>query len=159
MGSEHEAKQRPSPVPEGASATPYLCVRDGVSALAFYAQAFGAVESMRIPMPDGKLGHAEFTIGRAKVMISDEFPSMNVLSPQTLGGTASSVHVYVENVDAFAQRALRAGAKLLRPVRDEFYGERVASVEDPYGHRWSFASRIEELSAEEIMQRAKEAAG
>lgn len=155
MGSEHEATKRPKPVPEGASATPYLCVRDGVGALAFYARAFGAVESMRIPMPDGKLGHAEFTIGSAKLMISDEFPSMNVLSPQTLGGSATSVHVYVEDVDAFAERALREGAKLLRPIADEFYGERVAALEDPYGHRWSFASRIEELTAEEIMQRAK----
>jgi PhnB protein len=159
MSSEQPSKKRPSPVPEEASATPYLCVRDGVGALAFYAKAFGAVESMRIPMPDGKLGHAEFRIGKAKLMISDEFPSMNVLSPQTLGGSATAVHVYVEDVDAFAERAQREGAKLLRPVIDEFYGERIASLEDPYGHRWSFASRIEELTDDEIMQRAKQGAG
>ncbi len=159
MASKNEANKRPSPVPDGASATPYLCVRDGVGALAFYARAFGAIERMRIPMEDGKLGHAEFTIGGAKLMISDEFPSIGVVSPQTLGGTASSVHVYVEDVDALAERAQREGAKLLRPVSDEFYGERVASLEDPYGHRWSFASRIEELSPEEIVQRAREGSG
>lgn len=157
MAKENVEKKRPRPIPEGASAVPYLCVRDGVGALAFYQRAFGAVETMRIPMPDGTLGHAEFKIGPAKLMLSDEFPSMNVLSPQTLGGTGTAVHVYVEDVDALAARALREGAKLLRPVTDEFYGERVARIEDPFGHRWTFASIIEELTPEEVMRRAKDA--
>jgi PhnB protein len=142
-------------VPQPPEARPYLIVRDGAAAMAFYARAFGAEESMRIPMADGKLGHAEFAIAGAKLMLADEFPSMDIVGPATLGGTSVSIHVYVQDVDAFAARAIEAGAKLLRPIIDEFFGERVARLEDPFGHRWTFATRIEELTAEEVMQRAK----
>lgn len=151
-----EGKTKPNPIPEGkALITPYLAVRGGEQALEFYKRAFGAVELMRIKQPDGSLGHAEFKIGEAPVMLSDEFPAIGVLGPQTLGGTSVSLHVYVEDVDALAARAVQEGCKLLRPVSDEFYGERVALLEDPYGHRWSFSTRIEELTPEEVMERAR----
>jgi PhnB protein len=154
--TSNQGKTKPSPIPEGVTfATPYLTVRDGIEALAFYQRAFGANERMRIVQPDGNLGHAEITLGKAPIMISGEFPSMGVVGPQTLGGTSVSLHVYVEDVDAFAKRALDAGCKLLKPITDEFYGERVARLEDPFGHRWSFASRIEEVSPEEMMRRAE----
>ncbi len=152
--SQHE-KKRPSPIPEGAAhATPYLSVRGAAEALAFYQRAFGALETMRIAQPDGRIGHAEFRIGQALLMLADEFPDHGFVGPKTLGGTSVSVHVYVEDVDALAERAVAAGAKLLRPVADEFYGDRSAALEDPFGHRWRFASRIEEVSTEEIQRRA-----
>lgn len=150
-----EAKTRAAP--QAAEARPYLIVREATAALAFYARAFGAVESMRIPMADGKLGHAEFTIEGARLMMADEFPSMDIVGPATLGGTSVSIHIYVPDVDAFAARAVEAGAKLLRPIIDEFFGERVARLEDPFGHRWTFATRTEELTPEEVMRRAANA--
>ena len=148
---------RPRPIPEGLThATPCLIARDAVEALGFYKRAFGAVETLRIDMPDGKLGHAELRIGSAQLMLADEFPDMGYVGPQTLGGTSVSIHMYVEDVDAFAERAVAAGAKLLRPVSDQFYGDRVAALEDPFGHRWSFAMRVEEVSPEEMRRRAAE---
>jgi PhnB protein len=152
---QNERSAKPSPIPEGKTyAIPYLTVRDGVAALALYQRAFGAVETSRIMMPDGVLGHAEMLIGQAPIMLSGEFPAMGVVGPETLGGTSGSLHIYVEDVDTFAARAIEAGCKLLSPIADQFYGERVARLEDPFGHRWSFASRIEEISNEEMMRRA-----
>lgn len=148
-------KQKPTPIPEGRTyATPYLIVRDAAAALTFYQRAFGAVETMRMEMGDGKIGHADLRIGEASLMLADEFPAMGHVGPQTLGGTSVGIHIYVEDVDSFAERAVAAGAKLLKPVADQFYGERLANLEDPYGHHWYFASRIEEVSPEEMLRRA-----
>ncbi len=141
-------------VPEGLrGATPYLCCRDAGRALAFYTEAFGAVETMRFAEPGGRVGHAEIKIGEALVMLSDEYPEMGVQSPQALGGSPVTIHLYVEDVDAFARRAVGAGATLTRPVTDQFYGDRSGQLQDPFGHRWSIASHIEDVSADEMQRR------
>jgi PhnB protein len=146
---------KPSPIPEGNThATPYLSVRDAAAALAFYQRAFGATETLRIAAPGGRVGHAELTIGKAAIMLADEHPEIGSVGPKTLGGTTVTLQLYVEDVDALARRAVDAGAKLLRPVADQFYGDRVAFLEDPFGHRWSFHSRIEIVSGEEMKARA-----
>ena len=152
-----DSQPRPRAIPEGMThATPCLIARNAVGALAFYKRAFGAEETLRIDMPDGKLGHAELRIGNAQLMLADEFPSMGYVGPQSLGGTSVSVHLYVEDVDAFAARAVAEGARLLRPISDQFYGDRVAALEDPFGHRWSFATHVEDVSPEEMQRRAAE---
>lgn len=153
-------KTKPTPIPPGqAHATPYLIVRDAAKALAFYQRAFHANETLRFAQPDGRVGHAEFWIGRAQVMLADEFPSMGYVGPETLGGTSVNVHIYVEDVDAFFEHAVAQGAKVLRPVSDQFYGDRLGVLEDPYGHRWSFASRIEELTPAQMYERAAQQGG
>lgn len=136
-----------------SNAIPYLCCRDATRALEFYAAAFGAVETMRLAEPNGRIGHAEITIGGALVMLSDEYPEMDIRSPQALGGSPVMIHLYVADVDAFAAQAVRAGAALERPVADQFYGDRSGQLRDPFGHRWSVATRKEELSADEITRR------
>jgi PhnB protein len=135
------------------SATPYLVVRDGAQAIEFYVRAFGAREELRLDMPDGRLGHAQLTVGAARFMLAEEFPEFGYVGPATLGGTTVGIQIYVEDVDALAERAQAAGAKLKRPIKDEFYGDRVAQLEDPYGHRWNFCTRIEEVSLEEMKRR------
>ena len=146
--------KKPNPIPEGqGTAVPYLCAHDAAEALAFYAKAFGAVETMRMAGPDGRVGHAEFRVGGATFMLSDEHPEFAVLSPRTLKGSPVAMHLYVEDVDALARRAVEAGATLVRPIKDEFYGDRSAVLTDPFGHRWFFASRIEEVSAEDLQRR------
>jgi PhnB protein len=134
-------------------ATPYLCVKGAGDAIAFYVKAFGAVETMRLAEPGGRIGHAEIKIGDAPIMISDEYPEEKVLSPATLGGTPVSIHLYVADVDSFVARAAAAGGKILRAPADQFYGDRSATVLDPFGHHWFFASRKEEVSAEEMQRR------
>lgn len=134
-------------------ALPHFSVRDAKAAIDFYVRAFGAVETMRLTEPSGRVGHAELTIGTALFMFADEYPEMGIVGPQTLGGTTFGITIYVADVDAFAARATAAGATLEAPVKDEFYGDRVARFKDPFGHRWSFASRIEELSTEEMQRR------
>ncbi|PNG24617.1 VOC family protein [Methylocella silvestris] len=142
------------PVPAGREgAIPYLTVRSGSSAIEFYKRAFGAQETLRIEH-EGRVGHAELEIGPAKIMLSDEFPDHEALSPQTIGGTPVLMHLYVEDVDAFTRRAGQEGLKTLRPVADQFYGDRGGKFEDPFGHRWWIASHIEDLSTEEIRRRA-----
>lgn len=142
------------PIPEGyQGATPYLSCRDASSAIEFYKKAFGATEVMRLAEPSGRLGHAEIKIGAALIMISDEYPEMGVRSPQSLGGSPVAIHIYVEDVDAVATRAVAAGAKLLRPVADQFYGDRSSTLEDPFGHRWSIATHKEDVSPEEMQKR------
>jgi len=136
-----------------SNAIPYLCCRDAARALEFYAAAFGAVETMRLAEPGGRIGHAEITIGDALVMLSDEYPEMDIRSPQALGGSPVMIHLYVPDVDAFAARAVGAGATLERPVADQFYGDRSGQLRDPFGHRWSVATRKDALSAEEITRR------
>jgi len=154
MASE-QTPAKPSPIPDGAThAVPYLIVRGAADALTFYQRAFGAVETIRIEMEGGVIGHAELFIGRAELALAEEFPSMGIVGPQTLGGTSVGIGIYVEDVDTFTERAVAAGAKLLKPILDEFYGERVAQLEDPFGHRWYFKSRFEEVSREEMLRRA-----
>jgi PhnB protein len=143
------------PIPEGREcAIPYLIVNDAARAIDFYKQAFGAAEVMRFTDPQGKIGHAEIRIGEALVMLADEFPELDVRSPQSYGGSPVTIHLYVEDVDAVAERALDAGAKLLRPVEDQFYGDRGGKFGDPFGHVWWFATHKEDVSPEEMKKRA-----
>jgi PhnB protein len=143
------------PIPEEyRGATPYLSVKDAARAIEFYKKAFGAREVMRMPQPDGKIGHAEVRIGDAPIMLADEFPEMNFRSPQSLGGTPVNIVVYVNDVDALVGQAVGAGAKLSKPVADQFYGDRVGVLEDPFGHSWSFATHIEDVTPEEMNKRA-----
>jgi PhnB protein len=143
------------PIPSGYhSITPYLYVHDAAGALDFYQRAFGAIELMRFPGPPGKIGHAEIRIGDSPIMLADEFPEMGVRGPKTVGGVASSLLIYVENVDARFQQAVAAGAKVLRPLKDQFYGDRSGAVEDPYGHVWHLATHMEDVSVEEMQRRA-----
>ena len=136
------------------AATPYLCIKDAARAIDFYRKAFGATETMRMMQPDGRVGHAEIRIGRAPVMLADEFPEMEFRSPQALGGTPVNILVYVEDVDALAAQAQAAGATIKRPVADQFYGDRVVVLVDPFGHSWSFASHIEDVSPDDMKKRA-----
>jgi PhnB protein len=137
--------------------SPYLCVDGAADAIAFYTQVFGASERMRMAAPDGKVGHAEVTIGDSVIMISDEYPEMDAVGPRTVGGTPVTIHLYVEDVDATFERAVAAGAKALKPIANQFYGDRSGTFEDPFGHRWNVSSRVEELSPEEMSRRAQEA--
>lgn len=142
------------PVPAGyAIVTPYLSIRGAADAITFYIKAFGARERMRMPGPGGKIMHAEIEIAGGMVMLADEFPEMDFRSPQALGGSPVIVHLYVPDVDALAQQAEAAGAKILRPVQDQFYGDRSVSLQDPFGHLWGFATHIEDVSAEEMQRR------
>jgi len=142
------------PIPDGFhSVTPYLCVSDAARAIEFYKEAFGATELMRLEAPGGKIGHAEIKIGDSIVMLADEVPQINFRSPQTVGGPSAHFMIYVEDVDARVERAVAAGAKLTRPVKDQFYGDRTGGVEDPFGHVWFIATHIEDLSPEEIKRR------
>ena len=147
-------------IPEGSEgATPYLAIKGAADAIEFYKKAFGATETLRIPGPDGRIGHAEIVIGKAKIMLADEHPAINFLSPRTLGGTAVQIHIYVEDVDALAAKAEAAGAKVLRPVADQFYGDRTGGFEDPFGHCWHFATHKEDMSTDELQRRAAAAGG
>lgn len=145
-----------TPIPEGYEMiTPYIGVNDGAAAIEFYKKAFGATEIMRMPGPDGKVGHADLLLfGRMHLMLADEAPQMGFRSPRTLGGSPVMLHVYVEDADATVERAVSAGAKLLRPVADQFYGDRAGGIEDPFGHSWWFATRKAILSPEEMEKRA-----
>jgi PhnB protein len=143
------------PIPDGYhTATPYLIIKGAAKALDFYKQAFGATELFRMLGPNGCVGHAEIRIGNSPIMLADEFPEMGATSPQTLGGTPVTMCLYVEDVDARFEQAVAAGAKVLRPVKDQFYGDRSGTVSDPFGHVWTIATHKEDLSPEEIQQRA-----
>jgi PhnB protein len=146
------------PIPDGYhTVTPYLIVRDAARALDFYAKAFGAVELFRFPCPDGKIMHAEFKIGDSPIMLADEFPEMGAVSPQTRGGCTSSILLYVKDVDAMAKQAIAAGATVVRPVKDQFYGDRAGTFTDPFGHQWTISTHIEDVSSQEMQKRAAEA--
>jgi uncharacterized glyoxalase superfamily protein PhnB len=132
---------------------PYLRVRDAARALDFYKQAFGAEELFRLTEPGGRIGHAEIKIGGTTLMLSDEYPEMNIVGPQTLGGTSFSIHLHVDNADAWIERAVAAGATVVRPAADAFYGERSGSVRDPFGHEWLLGHQIEEVPTEEMQRR------
>ncbi|HEV2851260.1 MAG TPA: VOC family protein [Thermoanaerobaculia bacterium] len=145
------------PIPEGYhSVTPYLVVNDGARAIDFYKQAFGATELFRMEGPDGKVGHAEIRIGNSRVMLADEYPAMGFRSPRSLGGAGVSLMVYVEDVDARFRQAIAAGAKELRPVQDQFYGDRSGTLEDPFGHVWTLSTHKEDVSSEEMRRRSEE---
>jgi PhnB protein len=142
------------PVPdEDRAMSPYLIVKGASGAIAFYATAFGAKELYRLAEPSGKIGHAELAIGKARFMLADEYPDFGALSPITIGGSPVSIHLYVADVDETVARAVAAGATLQRPVTDEFFGDRVALLTDPFGHKWHLASRKENVSPEEMQKR------
>ncbi len=144
-------------IPEGyATVTPYMIVKDGAAALDFYVKTFGAVELERMEMPDGRVGHAEFTLGSSRLMLASEFPELAALSPETVGGTPVSLMVYVEDVDELFARALAAGATELQPVQDKFYGDRSGTLQDPFGHRWTISTHVEDVTPEEMERRSKE---
>ncbi|MCC6409041.1 MAG: VOC family protein [Planctomycetes bacterium] len=148
------------PIPDGYhTLTPYLIVRGGFDALAFYAAAFGARELLRLDAPGGRLGHAELQIGDSRVMLADEFPDMDARSPSSFGGTPVRMMLYVEDCDALFARAVAAGAKVIRPLVDQFYGDRVGGLEDPFGHIWFIATHKEDLTPEELSKRAAAAHG
>ena len=132
---------------------PYLRVRDAGKAIDFYRRAFGAQELFRLTEPGGKIGHAEIRIGATTLMLSEEYPEMGIVGPQALGGTTFSIHLHVDNADAWIARAVEAGATIVRPATDAFYGERGGTVRDPFGHEWLLGHQIEEVSTEEMQRR------
>ena len=148
------------PIPDGYQAiTPYLIIRGAARALDFYSRALGATERMRLEMPGGKIGHAEIELGGSVVMLADEFPEMDFRSPEAFGGSPVTVHFYVPDVDAVVARAVANGARLARPLKNQFYGDRSGTIVDPFGHTWNFATHIEDLTPEEISRRAAQAHG
>ena len=147
-------------IPEGYhNVTPYLIIDGAARALEFYKRVFGAAERMRMPGPDGKIGHAEITIGDSLIMLADEHLEMGARAPRAFGGAAVSIMLYVNDVDATVKTAVAEGAKLLQPVEDKFYGDRGGEFEDPYGHRWSIATHVEDVSPEEMQRRMGQMAG
>lgn len=143
-----------SPIPKGyEGVTPYLICKNAEAAIEFYKRAFGAVELFRIGQP-GMVGHAELQIGNAIIMMADEFPDMNALSPESIGGTPVQLMIYVEDVDRFTERAVAEGLEVIRPIEDQFYGDRSGQFRDPFGHIWAFATHVEDVSPEEMNARA-----
>lgn len=143
-------------VPAGhRTVAPYLAIKNGAKALEFYKKAFGATEIFKLMMPDGRLGHAEIRLGDSVIMLSDEFPEYGGKAPDTLGGSPVSIHLYVEDVDAFFKRALAAGAKERKPVMDQFYGDRSGQLEDPFGHVWWVATHKEDVAPDELQKRVQ----
>jgi PhnB protein len=146
------------PIPEGyPRVTPYLIVDGADAAIDFYKSVLGASERMRMGGEGGKVGHAELEIGSSVVMLADEHPEMDARGPKSVGGTPVSLHVYVEDADGVFQRATEAGARALSPVEDKFYGDRMGSFEDPFGHRWHVATHVEDVPPEEMSKRMAEA--
>jgi PhnB protein len=145
-------------IPDGyATATPYLIVDGAARALEFYRKAFGAEELMRFDAPGGKVGHAEFRIGNSRLMLADEYPDMGFRGPRALGGTPVSMMLYVDDVDLAARRAVEAGAKVVRPIADQFYGDRSGTLVDPFGHVWTIATHKEDVPIDELKRRAEKA--
>lgn len=146
------------PVPDGYhTLTPFLTIRDAAKAIEFYKAAFGAQERGVMKAPDGKVMHAELKIGDSIVMLSDEFPDFGSVSPQALGGSGSGLHIYLDNVDAAFEGAVKAGAQVEMPVMDQFWGDRFGRLKDPFGHKWSIATHVKDLSPEEMNQGMKDA--
>jgi PhnB protein len=146
------------PVPEGYNTvSPYLAVDDAEQAIEYYKKAFGAEETVRMDTPDGRIGHAELKIGDSHVMLSDPFPQASTTPPNTLGGTSGSIFMYVDDVDSVVQKAVDAGATVTMEVADQFWGDRFGSITDPFGHSWSIATHVEDLTPEEIEERGKAA--
>ncbi|WP_035840487.1 VOC family protein [Kitasatospora azatica] len=149
------------PIPDGyPRVSPYLFVDGAAAAIEFYTSVLGARQrGDRMTGPDGRIGHAELQLGDSVLMLADEFPAVGAVGPKTVGGSPVLLNVYVEDVDAVFARALAAGAKELRPLADQFYGDRSGSFEDPWGHRWSVATHVEDVSPQEMAARAKAAMG
>jgi len=142
------------PIPDGYStATPYLIIKGAAQALDFYKTAFGAKELFRMADPSGKIGHAEIRIGDSIIMLADEHPEMGALGPQTLGGSAVGILLYVEGVDAMFNKAVAAGGTVERPVKDQFYGDRSGTLKDPFGHKWTVATHVEDVAPDEMQRR------
>ena len=135
------------------AATPYLRVRQGIEAIEFYRAAFGAEEVLRLMMPDGRLGHAEIRIGDSIIMLSEEFPEMQIVGPQSLGGTTAAIMLYVPHVDETISQAVSHGAVVVSEIKDQFYGDRSGKIRDPHGHEWMIATHIEDVSPEEMKRR------
>jgi PhnB protein len=147
-------QKKVNPIPaDYLGITPYLSVKGAADAIEFYKKAFGAIEMMRLPGPDGTLGHAEIKIGDALIMLADEYPAYGNLSPKTLGGSSVRLHMYVEDVDAFFEKAVAAGAKVLIPIADQFYGDRSGRLEDPFGHVWLDSTHVEDVAPDEMQRR------
>jgi PhnB protein len=149
-----------SAVPGGLhTITPHIVVRGAARAAEWYKQALGAEERSRVPLPGGKLMSVELWFGDSAVMVADEFPEMGVCSPQTIGGTSTVLNLYTEDVDALWRRALDAGAEVLHPLRDQFWGDRHGQLTDPFGHRWGLAQHLRDVPHEDIARAAAEAFG
>jgi len=147
------------PIPDGyPQVTPYLIVDDANAAIEFYDTVLGTTERVRMGAPSDKIGHAELQLGDSLIMLADEFPEMGALSPKTVGGTPVTISVYVDDVDAAYERALQAGAKSVRPLENQFYGDRTGQFEDPFGHRWSVSTHVEDVPPDEMQRRAAEMA-
>jgi PhnB protein len=145
------------PIPDGyPQVTPYLCVDGANEAIEFYSKVFGATERMRMSGPDGKIGHAEVQLGQGLIMLADPHPEMGIRDPKDIGGTPVTISLYVENVDDVYKAALDNGATELRAVEDQFYGDRSGQFEDPFGHKWSVATHVEDVPPEEMEKRAAE---
>jgi PhnB protein len=146
------------PIPDGYhTVTPCLVVDDGARALEYYQKAFGAEEVFRMPDPSGRIVHAELKIGNSIVMLCDEYPKMDARGPKSIGGTPVSLYVYVQDVDSVFSRAVGAGGQELRPVTDQFYGDRTGTLKDPFGHVWSLATHKEDVGKEDLGRRAESA--
>lgn len=146
------------PIPDGyRSVTPYLVVDGAAAAIDFYQKVFDAQEHLRVPGPNNRIGHAELLIGDCMVMLADEHPELNIRGPKQIGGTPVSIMLYVADVDQVAAKAVAAGGKLKRPVADQFYGDRMGTLEDPFGHTWHIATHVEDVPPAELERRAKEA--
>ena len=145
------------PIPEGyQTVTPYLVVQGAGAAIDYYKKVFGATERMRMPAPGGMIGHAEIQVGGSVIMLADEFPQMCFRGPKSVGGTPVSLMLYVPNVDEVFKGAVDAGAKQLRPVADQFYGDRMGTFEDPFGHVWTIGTHVEDVAPEEMRRRSEE---
>lgn len=157
--AKKSAPKKVQPIPKDYNVViPYLAIRGAAQAIEFYKKVFGAKEIMRMPGPGGMIGHAEIRIADCKVMLSDEFEEMQMLGPKARGGTSVMIHLYVKDVDATAAKAAQAGGTIVRPVADQFYGDRTCLVEDPFGHRWYVATHKEDLSKAEVKKRAMQMA-
>jgi PhnB protein len=153
-----EGSMATKPIPEGYhTVTPYLAVEDAAGAIEYYKKAFGAKERVRMEAPEDKIGHAELEVGDSLVMLADPFPQSSTTPPKELGGTSASIFMYVEDVDAVVKQAVDAGATVAMEVADQFWGDRFGTVTDPFGHSWSIATHIEDLTPDEIAERGKAA--
>jgi len=145
-------------IPDGYhDVTPYLIVDGAAQAIDFYKKVFGATEKMRMPSPGGKVGHAELTLGDSMIMLADEHPEMGARAPHAYGGSAVSLMLYVPDVDATVATAIAGGAKVVRQVENQFYGDRMGTIEDPFGHRWYVATHVEDVPPEEMARRVADA--